>query len=100
LLFENRCSPIIWKCSAKIGVEYNDWIKEYADKKELPLLDLEKALRTKDSNRFLRDELTKGDGLHLNEDAYRLLDDTLIRTLARAFPRGTDKPDRRQGARE
>ena len=54
--------------------EYNDWIKSYADVNNLVVLDLETPLRSDDPGRYLRDDLTKGDGLHLNAQAYQLLD--------------------------
>ena len=65
--------------------EYNDWIAAYAEKKGLPLLDLEGALRRSDTDRFLREELTSGDGLHLNEFAYQRLDAALKSTLDDLF---------------
>jgi hypothetical protein len=61
--------------------DYNDWIRRYAQKENLKLLDLETALRTDPSSRFLKDDLTEGDGLHLNGKAYAILDDFLVTTL-------------------
>lgn len=60
---------------------YNDWIRSYAAQERLPLLDLEAAVRVDDKTRFLRDDLTSGDGLHLNKQAYEILDRTLRETL-------------------
>lgn len=60
----------------KIGAirKYNDWIREYANKENLLLLDLEYVVRTDDNNRFLKEEYSSGDGLHLNQKAYDMLD--------------------------
>jgi hypothetical protein len=63
---------------------YNDWIRGYAAQERLPLLDLEAALRTDDTARFLSDDLTNGDGMHLNRKAYDRLDHLLHETLADA----------------
>lgn len=60
---------------------YNDWIKAYAQSKGLVVLDLEAALRVSPEDRYLRNELTSGDGLHLNEDAYKILDGIVLPTL-------------------
>jgi hypothetical protein len=65
--------------------EYNDWIAAYAETEGLPLLDLEGALRRSDTDRFLREELTSGDGLHLNNLAYQRLDAALKSTLDDLF---------------
>ena len=54
--------------------EYNDWVKAYANEKDLVVLDLETPLRSGDPGRYLKDDLTKGDGLHLNAKAYHILD--------------------------
>jgi len=68
-------------------IEYNDWIKDYAKQKGLIFLDLEAPLRISTTDRFLRDDLTKGDGLHLNAEAYKLLDCIVIPTLEKIkFP--------------
>ena len=61
--------------------EYNDWIKSYADENNLVVLDLEVPLRSEDPGRYLRDDLTKGDGLHLNANAYQILDNIVYPTL-------------------
>lgn len=60
---------------------YNDWIRMYAQQEKLPILDLEAALRDGASSRFLRDDLTSGDGSHLNRKAYDLLDRMLMSKL-------------------
>lgn len=61
--------------------EYNDWIRSYANERRLPLLDLEMALRIDPVKRYLRNDLTSGDGSHLNALAYSILDEVLWRTL-------------------
>jgi len=69
-------------------VEYNEWVRTFCKEKNLIVLDLEIALRIDDGNRFLRDDLTKGDGLHLNAEGYRILDSIVIPTLDRVrFPK-------------
>jgi hypothetical protein len=62
--------------------EFNEWMRVYAQEQRLPLLDLEKALRTDDKERYLRDEFTSGDGSHLNRAAYEVLDRVLIDALS------------------
>lgn len=56
---------------------YNDFVRDYAAKNKIPLLDIEHVLRVSDRNRALRPEFAGGDGLHLNEAAYRVLDRAL-----------------------
>ena len=53
---------------------FNDWIRRYANEQNITLLDLEAALRKDPETRFLKDELTSGDGTHLNRKAYDILD--------------------------
>lgn len=65
-------------------LEYNDWIKKYSREKGLFLLDLEAALRRSDSDRRLRADLSSGDGLHLNRNAYSLLDQIVVPLLSGA----------------
>jgi len=60
---------------------YNDWIRDYARQERIPLLDLEAALRLDDATRFLNDSFTSGDGLHVNEQAYAMLDRLLAGVL-------------------
>ena len=62
--------------------EFNDWLRDFARQQGLPLLDLEQALRTDGKERYLRDELTSGDGSHLNQQAYVILDRLLIESLS------------------
>jgi hypothetical protein len=61
--------------------EYNDWIKSYAEKNKLVVLDLENPLIVNKKDRYLRDDLTNGDGLHLNSKAYGLIDKIVFPTL-------------------
>lgn len=65
--------------------EFNDWLRNYAKEQGIPLMDLEAALRTDDTRRFLRDEYTSGDGSHLNRQAYQVLDRVLVSTLCGAL---------------
>lgn len=62
--------------------EFNHWIREYAQTEKIPFLDLEAALRRDADTRFLKDDLTDGDGLHLNKKAYDLLDPLLQSVLS------------------
>ena len=64
---------------------FNDWIRNYALEQNLQVLDLEKALRVSESDRHLRVDLDGGDGLHLNQEAYALLDQIVLPTLDQAF---------------
>ena len=66
-------------------LSYNDWIRSYAAQNDLAVLDLERALRVSDSDRSLRLDLHSGDGLHLNENAYRLLDEIVIDDIEQAL---------------
>lgn len=61
--------------------EFNDWMRAYAAEQRLVLLDLEKALRTDDKERYLRDDLTSGDGSHVNSAAYKILDGAMLAAL-------------------
>jgi hypothetical protein len=53
---------------------YNDWLKEYAKNKNIPLFDLEAVLRRSANERWLKPEYDEGDGLHLNAAAYTVMD--------------------------
>ncbi|MFX0195921.1 MAG: SGNH/GDSL hydrolase family protein [Candidatus Hodarchaeota archaeon] len=66
-------------------LQYNDWIRSFAKKEGLAVLDLEAALRTNEEDRSLRIDLHSGDGLHLNKKAYDLLDRIVLPTLEHAF---------------
>jgi hypothetical protein len=60
---------------------YNDWLRTLADEQQVPLLDLEAALRCSAADRHLQPRLDGGDGLHLNRRAYREVLDSLIPPL-------------------
>lgn len=62
-------------------LEYNDWIRFYCKENGLVFLDLEATTRYSKQNRYLREDFSKIDGLHLNKKAYRYLDNMVIRTL-------------------
>jgi lysophospholipase L1-like esterase len=62
-------------------LEYNDWMRGYGRNNGLAILDLEEAVRYSDTNRYLREDLARLDGLHLNRKAYRLLDKIVMPTL-------------------
>lgn len=70
---------------------YNAWVREYAHKHDIVLMDLEKTLSTDGAENYLRDDLTSGDGSHLNRKAYDLLDASMIEAIeawrSRGFPR-------------
>jgi hypothetical protein len=60
---------------------FNDWVRAYAAQHDLPVLDLDAALRSDAPGSNLRDEYTSGDGSHLNRAAYAVLDRALLDTL-------------------
>ena len=62
-------------------LKYNDWVRTYSKENDIAVLDLESALRVSSTDRRLRQDLTSGDGLHINSDAYRLLDKLMIQTI-------------------
>ena len=66
-------------------IAYNDWVRKYAAEQKLAVLDLEKALRISESDRRLRPDFDVGDGLHINAQAYALLDQIVIPALDQAF---------------
>lgn len=51
-------------------LEFNDFVRDYAAKNRLPLLDLEKAVRISDTDRHLREDYAQPDGSHLVKKAY------------------------------
>jgi hypothetical protein len=57
---------------------YNDWVRDYARRERLPLLDLEAALWIGPAQRYLPVELQTGDSLHLAPEAYARLDRALL----------------------
>lgn len=60
--------------------EYNAWLRTYAQHESILLLDLAATLRSEAETGYLREDLTSGDGLHLNNQAYALLDNLLFET--------------------
>ena len=64
-------------------LKYNDWIRSYCTQNGLIYLDLEKATRYSENNRFLREDFAKLDGLHINRKAYKYLDEIVTPTLER-----------------
>jgi GDSL-like lipase/acylhydrolase family protein len=60
---------------------YNDWARDYAREAGVSLLDLETPLRADAKERYLRDDLTSGDGSHLNRKAYDILDGVMLQAL-------------------
>lgn len=61
---------------------FNRWVREYARREVLDLLDLEAALSEGPPDFHLKREYAQTDGSHLNEIAYRLLDNRLRDVLA------------------
>ncbi len=66
-------------------IAYNDWVKTFGAEHTIPVLDLEAAVRLSEENRAMRPELTSGDGVHLNEKAYDILDKYLGKFLQNAL---------------
>ncbi len=60
-------------------LEFNDWMKNYSKTQNVPVVDLESVTRISAADRSLRPDLSSGDGLHLNEKAYAILDDLFMR---------------------
>jgi hypothetical protein len=59
--------------------QYNDFVRAYCAANKIPCLDLEKAVRLGDHERFLNPAFTSGDGLHINRTGYDKLDTALGR---------------------
>ncbi len=74
-------------------IEFNDWVKDYAEKEGLVVLDLEAALQTSSSDRHLNGRYARKDGLHINEKAYRELDGIVIPAMIRVEFRGSRDRD-------
>ena len=66
-------------------LEYNDWVRAYAAQEGLAVLDLEAAVRTTRQERKLRSDLADEDGLHLNQEAYRILDRLVVDSVDLLF---------------
>jgi hypothetical protein len=64
-------------------LEYNRRIRQYAQEHNLAVLDLQAALQDGSEHSYLRDEFTSGDGSHLNQAAYGVLDQVLRQTLCK-----------------
>jgi len=67
---------------------YNDWLREYANQNDLGLLDLEAALRVSDEIRYMDPKYDRGDHVHLNQHAYKTLDQTaksILLTVRRGY---------------
>jgi hypothetical protein len=62
-------------------VQFNAWLKQYAQRERIPVFDLEAKLHRSDSEHWLRSEYDIGDKLHLNELAYRVLDEAVAKFL-------------------
>lgn len=62
-------------------VDFNNWLREFAQKEHIPVVDLEQALRRSDTDRHMVDRFNSGDGIHINKEAYDLLDGVLLNTL-------------------
>lgn len=65
-------------------VDFNNWLREFAQKERIPIVDLEQALRRSDSDRHMVDRFDAGDGIHINKEAYDVLDGVLLKTLRSA----------------
>ncbi|MGB7540915.1 MAG: GDSL-type esterase/lipase family protein [Burkholderiales bacterium] len=78
--------------------KYNDWVRDYTRTNGIVLLDLEAALRADDRERYLRDDMTSGDGSHLNRKAYDILDGVMAQALCRLGP-GDACPEVRASAK-
>jgi lysophospholipase L1-like esterase len=69
---------------------FNDWLRWEAKHEGLRVLDLEESLRRSGTDRRMNDAYDAGDGTHLNEKAYQLLDSQFARLLKEmdsGFPR-------------
>ena len=66
--------------------QFNRWVRAFGGQEQIPLLDLEAALRRSAEDRHLDDALHSGDGLHLSRRTYREhLDSLLPPLLLRTF---------------
>ena len=70
---------------------YNDWLRETAEEQGLIVLDLEAALRVSDENRHMAPRYDRGDHVHLNQDAYKVLDQTGQELLLKIKERHTNQ---------
>ena len=65
-------------------IAYNDWVKDYAKKKAITVLDLETAVRVSEEDRYLNADYST-DGLHLNEKGYNRLDPMLLEAVKKSL---------------
>lgn len=61
--------------------KFNDFIRQYGKREATPVLDLEKALRKSRTNRHLREDFAREDGVHLVDKAYKKALDPLVLPL-------------------
>jgi len=80
-------------------LQYNDWVNVFAQEDGLTILDLESPLRVSREDRSLMRDLHSGDGLHLNERAYHLLDQIVFTTLDRVFQKNRQNLSKRNTCR-
>ena len=66
-------------------LEFNDFIRQYAGKQKILVLDLEKAVRISEKDRHLREDYAQPDGLHLVKKAYDEALDGLVVPLLQRF---------------
>jgi len=59
---------------------FNAWVREFAARKNLAVLDLDAAVRSGAPGSSLKDEYTSGDGSHLNQAAYAVPLDARLQT--------------------
>jgi lysophospholipase L1-like esterase len=62
-------------------VAFNRWLRELAQAEGIALLDLEQALRSSETDLHMHEAFNAGDGIHLNDQAYRALDKLLLELL-------------------
>ncbi len=67
-------------------LEYNRWIRTYAQEQHIPVLDLEAVLHDESDGRYLKEQFAQPDGTHLNSRAYAVLDHVLRTTLCAVTP--------------
>jgi lysophospholipase L1-like esterase len=62
--------------------QFNDWMKEYAKQENIPVFDLEAALRRSADDRYLKPEYDSGDMVHLTPAAYAEMDRQFAQFIA------------------
>lgn len=63
--------------------DFNDWLRDLAKSERIEILDLERSIRRDTTDRRMKDEYNAGDGTHLNDAAYKVLDRDLLDVLSR-----------------